>query len=113
MSNAAQPKMRYDIYGDEKSASFSRKLLTATLVDDDQSFNGSGWTSMDQGPGLTETRNQNLLHVQWFGFATNGRATWFVAPGCQLTPTGRSCAGDLYQQSVSGVGTAVSGLRCR
>lgn len=64
MSNAAQPKMRYDIYGDEKSVSFCRKLPSATLVDDDQSFNGSGWMSLDQGPGLTVTRNQNLLHVQ-------------------------------------------------
>ena len=108
MSNAAQPRMRYDIYGDEKIATFGRAIAAAAATEDDQTVDGSWWMSMDQGPGLTVTRNQSVLHVQWFGFDGNGRATWYVAPGCQLAANNRRCTGELFQYTISAGGIRVT-----
>jgi hypothetical protein len=112
-SNAAQPSVRYDIYGEQRQAAFQRAIAvaaTATPLADDQTTDGAWWMSMDQGPGVTVTRNQSVMHVQWFSFDANGRPTWFVSPSCQLNATARNCSGELYRLSLgngaSSTGTA-------
>jgi len=100
MSDALRPSMRYDIYGDEKIMLFNRGLPASMNVADDQTVEGSWWMSMEPGPGVTITRNQNALYLQWFSFDNEGRPTWFVAPSCQLVANGRSCAGDLFRNTI-------------
>ena len=100
MSNASQLNMHYEIYGDQKAMGFNRTLPANVVVADDQSVEGSWWMSLEPGPGVTVTRHQNTLHLQWFSFDANGWPTWFVAPNCQMATNNRHCAGDLFRNSV-------------
>ena len=100
MSNASQLNMHYEIYGDQKAMGFNRTLPANVVVADDQSVEGSWWMSLEPGPGVTVTRHQNTLHLQWFRFDANGWPTWFVAPNCQMATNNRHCAGDLFRHSV-------------
>ncbi len=114
-SNPQQAVMRYDVYGEAASIAFRRSLpatVAAQPLPDDQTTDGVWWMSMEQGPGITVTRSQNTLYLQWFGFDSTGKPAWYAAPGCQLSTNARTCSGELYRTTLSG-GVPVGALAGR
>ena len=84
------------VNGTRSRLSLTRPTFIAAS-EDDRTRNGVWWISSGLDSGVSVTASAGSHFLAWFTYGDDGRATWFLAPQCQLVSSGGSCLGELLQ----------------